>query len=171
MQNRLQKMRALLKDDGALFCSIDDSEAAQLEVLLSCAQTGLSISSQFFVQVRYANKTLSEDSDYHKVIERVLVMSSDTGRFAPIKETTEYGIDKFEWKITELSAGSVFEAGGKKVEVFTPEKFTIEKVSPSYSGLKETWATGSLARQKGSSGEFFELNLGPRKNIDGLGCL
>ena len=88
-------------------------------------------------------------------------------------DTTDipYSIDKFEWQILELSAGTEIQAGGKKVEIFKPGSYEIKKIPPTFDGLKETWATGSLARQKGSSGEFLELNLAPRKETDGLGCL
>jgi len=37
--------------------------------------------------------------------------------------------------------------------------------------VEETWATGSLINQKGSSGEFLDKYIAPRKSIDGLGCL
>ena len=37
--------------------------------------------------------------------------------------------------------------------------------------LKETWATGSLARVRASAVKFFELYLAERKETDGLGCI
>jgi adenine-specific DNA-methyltransferase len=169
--SRLSAVLNLLKDDGAIFCSVDDNEAGNLEGLISSGNVGLSMPVSFFVQVRYPNKTLSEDSDYHKTIERVLLLAKGSKSFAPTKEHIPYSIDKFEWQIFELSAGAEIQAGGKKIEVFKPGSYEIKKIPPTLGGLKETWATGSLARQKGSSGEFLELNLAPRKETDGLGCL
>ena len=83
----------------------------------------------------------------------------------------EYSLDKFEWKITELEKGDVVEIANRKVEIFKSGQYKIKKIAPSQNGLKETWATGTLARQKGSSGEFLALNLAPRKEKDGLSCL
>ena len=169
--SRLATFTGLLKNDGAIFCSIDDNEAGNLEELVSSGNIGLAMPVSFFVQVRYPNKTLSEDSDYHKTIERVLVLSKESRSFTPIKESLPYSIEKFEWEIREISPDTEIQTGGKKVEIFNLGSYEINKISPSLVGLKETWATGSLARQKGSSGEFFELNLAPRKLHDGLGCL
>ena len=55
--------------------------------------------------------------------------------------------------------------------IFKPGEYSIDKEEPSLTGLKETWATGSLSRVKASAGEFFELYLADRKATDGLGCL
>jgi adenine-specific DNA-methyltransferase len=171
VSDRLFQVTRLLKDDGVIFCSIDDNEAGNLEGVISSSNEGLVIPVSFFVQVRYPNKTLSEDSAYHKTIERVFVFSKDLKSFNPIKETIPYSIDKFEWEIIELSKGEEIVAGGKKAEVFKLSDYEMKKVKANVKGLKETWATGSLARQKGSSGEFLDLYLAPRKDIDGLGCL
>lgn len=61
--------------------------------------------------------------------------------------------------------------GNKRVEIFKPGQYDIEEIEPCLEGLKETWATGALSRVKASAGEFFELYLAERKEIDGLGCL
>lgn len=55
--------------------------------------------------------------------------------------------------------------------IFKPDEYRIDEIAPCLTGLKETWATGSLARVRASAGEFFELYLAERKEIDGLGCL
>lgn len=83
----------------------------------------------------------------------------------------EYDISKFKWKINELEPGEKIELGNKMVEIFKPNQYEIVEIEPCTTGLKETWATGSLARVKASAGEFFELYLSSRKEIDGLGCL
>ena len=73
--------------------------------------------------------------------------------------------------MNELSKGEEIELGRKRVVIFKPGEYSIEKIEPSLTGLKETWATGSLSRVKASAGEFFELYLSDRKPIDGLGVL
>jgi len=170
MENRFNLINQFLKEDGAIYCSIDDSEANNLECLAT-NYIGLSLPVCFFIQVRYPNKTLSEDSDFHKTIEKVYLFSKNDTAFKPLKELVNYSIDKFEWQITESGEGVELFLGNKKVLLFTQDKYNITKVIPSTTGLKETWATGSLARQKGSSGEYLDLYLAPRKEIDGLSCL
>jgi adenine-specific DNA-methyltransferase len=170
MENRLALINELLSEEGAIYCSIDDSEGTNLECLAT-SYVGLSTPVCFFVQVRYPNKTLSEDSDFHKTIEKVYLFSKNNRLFKPIKELTSYSIEKFEWEIIEEGKGEELFLGNKKVTLFKPGTYRINKVTPNNKGLKETWATGSLARQKGSSGEYLELYLAPRKEIDGLSCL
>jgi len=168
--DRLSLGRELLCSSGAQFSSIDDFESNNLLEALNLTYKEENYLLPLFIQVRYTNKTLSEDSDFQKVIEQVY-FHSKSSEFKPIREQEEYQIDKFEWEIIETGNSEVYELGGKKVEIFKSGTYKINKVTASYTGLKETWATGSLARQKGSSGEFFELNLGPRKNTDGLNTL
>lgn len=171
MQQRLLIMRNLLSDDGVICCHIDDSESHYLKVLLDEIFGRNNYLNSFYVQVRYPGKTLAEDSDYQKVIEQVLVYAKDKKNAKLNRPTVEYSIDKFVWKITELADGKTVELGKKKVVIFKENEYKIEKIAPSLNGLKETWATGSLSRVKASAGEFFELYLGERKQIDGLGCL
>ena len=168
--DRLSLGRELLCNGGAQFSSIDDFESNNLLEALNLIYKEENYLLPLFIQVRYTNKTLSEDSDFQKVIEQVY-FHSKSNKFKPIREQEEYQIDKFEWEIIETGSSEVYELVGKKVEVFKSGTYEINKITPTYNGLKETWATGSLARQKGSSGEFFELNLRPRKNIDGLNTL
>ncbi|MBP9616665.1 MAG: site-specific DNA-methyltransferase, partial [Aliarcobacter sp.] len=169
--DRLALVHNLMNSKSVIFSSIDDFESKNLLEIQNQVFGNQNFLLPFFIQVRFENKTLSEDSDYQKVIEQVFVHAKDTSKFKPIREKEEYTIDKFEWEITELSTGEEVQLSGKKVVIFKENEYTIKKIEPSYSGLKETWATGSLVRQKGSSGEFFELNLAPRKSIDGLSCL
>ena len=80
-------------------------------------------------------------------------------------------MEKFEWSITAEDPSEIIELGRKRVEVYKPGHYKIIKIIPSLIGLKETWATGSLIKQKASSGEYLDKYLAPRKNIDGLDCL
>ncbi len=171
MRDRLECLRRLLHPDGFFCCQIDDSEGPYLKVLLDEIYGRANYITTFFVQVRYANKTLAEDNAYQKVIEQCFVYAKNAGSAKPQRDTEDYPLEKFEWEITEISAGQILELGGKKVELFPPNSYEIRKVAPSLTALKETWATGSLLKQKGSSGEFMAKNLSPRKEEDGLGCL
>lgn len=171
MRDRLKILRNLLADDGFFCCQIDDSEGAYLKVLLDEIFGRNNYLTTMYIQVRYSNKTLAEDSDYQKVIEQCHVYAKERTLAKLNRPTEEYSIEKFEYKLTELSKGEELTLGNKKVEIFKPNQYKVEKIKPCYTGLKETWATGSLARVKASAGEFFELYLSDRKEKDGLGCL
>ena len=168
---RIQLLHGLLADDGFICCHIDDSESHYLKCVMDEIFGRPNYLTSFYVQVRYPNKTLAEDSDYQKVIEQVLIYAKDRYKAKVNRPTEEYSIEKFIWKINELAEGEEIELGNKKVVIFHPDEYEIIKGEPSHTGLKETWATGSLSRVKASAGEFFELYLSSRKEKDGLGCL
>lgn len=171
MYKRILILKELLSEEGFLCCQIDDSEGAYLKVLLDEVFGRENYLATFYIQVRYPNKTLAEDSDYQKVIEQCHIYAKQKYKAKLNRPVTEYDISKFEWEIQELEHGEVIELGNKSVEIFKPHQYKIKKIQPSLKGLKETWATGSLTRVKASAGEFFELYLSNRKQIDGLGCL
>lgn len=170
IHDRLILGKELMQDSGILFSSIDDFEAINLQKILTSVFGEDNFLLPLYIQVRFENKTLSEDSSFHKVIEQILVCAKSKSAKI-IKDKDDYSIDKFEWNIIEKSSGTETLINSKKTKIFRDGEWDIERVESSHTGLKETWATGSLARQKGSSGEFFELFLGPRKSIDGLNCL
>ncbi len=169
--DRMTLCHRLLGEHGALFCSIDDNEAQHLESICNDVFGREQLLAPLFIQVRYANKTLSEDNDFHRTIERVFFYAKDRSAFKPVKDLVEYPLENFQWKITEKTEGTSFTVAGRKCFVFKPGEYELAKDEASLEGLKETWATGSLLRQKGSSGEFFGTHLAPRKQIDGLRCL
>lgn len=168
---RVRLLYNLLADDGFFCCHIDDSESHYLKCVCDEVFGRSNYLTSFYIQVRYPNKTLAEDSDYQKVVEQVLIYSKDRYKAKVNRPTEEYSIDKFIWRIVENAKGEEIELGNKKVVIFHPGEYSVEQIEPSFSGLKETWATGSLSRVKASAGEFFELHLAQRKEKDGLGCL
>ena len=114
---------------------------------------------------------MAEDSDYQKIIEQCHVYAKQRNLAKLNRPQVDYDIGKFKWKIIEKEPGEVITLGNKRVEIFKPGQYLVEEIEPCLSGLKETWATGSLTRVRASAGEFFELHLAERKEIDGLGCL
>ncbi len=171
MYARIQLLKNLLSDDGFFCCQIDDSEGAYLKVILDEIFGRQNYLNTFYVQVRYPNKTLAEDSDYQKIIEQCHIYAKSKQLAKLNRPQAEYDIGKFKWRIIEDSPGETVVLGNKKVEIFKPGQYHIEEIEPCLEGLKETWATGSLTRVRASAGEFFELYLAERKDIDGLGCL
>lgn len=171
MYARINILKNLLADDGFLCVQIDDSEGHYLKTLLDEVFGRSNYLTTFYIQVRYPNKTLAEDSDYQKIIEQCHVYAKERNLAKINRPQVEYDISKFKWRIVENEPGEVVTLGNKRVEIFKPGQYEIIEVEPSLTGLKETWATGSLARVRASAGEFFELYLSERKNTDGLGCL
>lgn len=171
MYPRLELLRDFLADDGFFCCEVDDSEGHYLKVLLDEIFGRENYLTTFYIQVRYPNKTLAEDSDYQKIIEQCHIYAKYKMKAKLNRPQTEYNIEKFIWKIIEKECGEVVTLGNKKVEIFKVNQYEIKRIAPALQGLKETWATGSLARVRASAGEFFELYLSQRKHIDGLGCL
>ena len=171
MYKRLIILKNLLSDDGFLCCQIDDSEGFYLKVLLDEIFGRNNYLTTLYIQVRYPNKTLAEDSDYQKIIEQCHVYAKQKNLAKLNRPKVEYDISKFKWSINEISQGEEVVLGGKKVVIFKEHQYSVVEIPPCLDGLKETWATGSLTRVKASAGEFFELHLSNRKEIDGLGCL
>ena len=171
MKTRLELARRLLAQDGCILIQTDDKEQAYLKVLCDEIFGVEQYETTFFVQVRFTNKTLAEDSTLHKVMETVHVYSRNHGAFRINKIKEQYSLDKFCWEIREIGEPQTIEVGGKKVDIFTDGKYEITEVEPHIDGLKETWATGSLIRQGGTAAEFLAKYLIDRKKEDGLRVL
>lgn len=167
---RLKIARNLLQKDGVIFISIDDNEYSNLKKVCDEIFGENNYIDTFYLQVRYTNKSLNEKDDFQKVMEQVLLYAKDKSEFKPKKPTTKYDISNFKYKITELSKGEEVELGGKKVKIFKPGEYEIVEENPSMKGLKATWASGSVLKGN-TSGKFFDKQLSPRKEIDGLNVL
>lgn len=171
IRNRIAIARELLAEDGVLIVQSDDKEQAYLKVLLDEIMGREQFETSFYIQVRYSNKTLSEDNDFQKVMEIAHVYSKKHSSFTPNKIKEDYSLEKFCYEINKLKKGKKIEVGGKQVEIFKEGEYEIKKVKPHIDGLKETWATGSLIRQGGTAAEFLSKYLIKRKKEDGLKVL
>lgn len=171
MKNRIEIAKKLLTPDGVLLVQCDDKEQAYLKVLCDEIFLPEQFITSFFVQVRFTNKTLAEDSALHKVVETIHVYARNHDNFKINKIKEEYSIEKFCWKITETGDFETITVGGKTVDIFKEGNYIIEKVEPTFNALKETWATGSLIRQGGTAAEFLSKYLIDRKKEDGLKVL
>jgi adenine-specific DNA-methyltransferase len=170
MRDRLVVLRELLRPDGFLCCHIDDSEGHYLKVLLDEIFGRENYLTTFYIQVRYAQKTLKQDMAFHKQIEYVHIYRKEYGS-RPNQIVANAGFEKFIFRIEEMnSPRSTQILGGKKVEIFGPGDFTIRKGQGSRDGLKEIWASGTIL-DGNSSGRFFRDYLSGRVDIDGLGAL
>ena len=170
MLPRLFLARNLLKEDGVIFVSIDDNEQANLKMLMDEIFGEENFLTILTIKVRYEGKTLVEDMDFQKLTESVLVYSKNRNQVSLKKNETDYSIEKFEWEIVEKATPEEITIGNKKVQIFKEGEYSIVKIEPSLSGLKEIWATGKIL-DGNSSGRFFRDYLVERKENDGLGTL
>lgn len=171
MLPRLNLARKLLDDDGVVFISIDDNEASNLKLLCNEIFGEQNLVDVFYLQVRYANKSLNEKDDFQKLIEQVLIYAKDKAQFKPNKPYEDYDLSKFCYRIVELSKGEETVLGGKRVTVFKEGEYEIVKEETgSLDKLKATWASGSVLTGN-TSGKFFDQHLANRKEVDGIRCL
>ncbi|MDT3394153.1 MAG: site-specific DNA-methyltransferase [Bacillota bacterium] len=172
MKNRLEIAKELLSEDGVLAIQLDDSEGPYLKVLLDSIFGRDSHLFTQYVLVRYADKTLKSDMDYHKQIEQVhYYKKSPNSIVSPNKKSEKYDYSKFIYNFEELSEPEkTIELGGKRVDIFLKNQIKLNKTLPSIEGLKEVWATGSIL-DGNSSGRFFRDHLTGRYQSDGYGVV
>lgn len=169
MKPRLEIMKKLLRSDGFICCHIDDSEGHYLKVLMDEVFGRSNYMTTLYVRVRYPDKTLKSDMDYHKEIEQIHIYRKAYGA-KPIRNKEEVGFDKFNFYINEKSSGKEITLGNKKVVIFEKDQYEIVKKDGSEYGLKEIWASGSIL-DGNSSGRFFRDYLTGRYEEDGYGVL
>ena len=163
--------RNLLSNDGVMFISIDDNEAHNLRKICDEVFGAENLVDVFYIQVRYASKSLNEKDDFQKLIEQVLVYAKSKRDFVPNKPYEDYDVGRFCTEIIEDAQGETVVLGGKKVTIFKPGQYRIIQHSEGKIGLlKDTWASGSVLTGN-TSGRFFDKYISARKETDGIGCL
>lgn len=169
IKSRLNVLNKLLANDGFFCCHIDDSEGHYLQVLLDEVFGRSNYLTTFYMRVRYADKTLKSDMDFHKEIEHAHIYRRQYGA-NPVKNKKDIGLEKYIFQIDELAKGKDMTFGGKKVTLFKKGEYKIRKVAGHSQGLKAIWATGTILNGN-SSGRFFRDFLTGRYKVDGLGVL
>ncbi|GHP33231.1 hypothetical protein VN0212_12900 [Helicobacter pylori] len=169
MKNRLEVAREFLSDDGVIFVQCDDNEQAYLKVLMDEIFGRENFEVNYFIQVRYGDKTLAEKNNYQKLIEQILCYKKNTN-FIPNKDKENYSIENFVWKIDTKTPIKTIELKGRIVEIFTEQNYQITKELPNENLLKETWASGTVLTGN-ASGKFFDEYLSSRVEEDGLKVL
>ncbi|MFP6244478.1 DNA methyltransferase [Helicobacter pylori] len=169
MKNRLEAAREFLSDDGVIFVQCDDNEQAYLKVLMDEIFGRENFEVNYFIQVRYGDKTLAEKNNYQKLIEQILCYKKSTN-FIPNKDKENYSIENFVWKIDTKTPIKTIELKGRIVEIFTEQNYQITKELPNENLLKETWASGTVLTGN-ASGKFFDEYLSSRVEEDGLKVL
>lgn len=173
MKNRLEVGQLLLDKDGVIMLQCDDNEMAYLKVLCDEIFGRDAYISTFNLQVRYADKSLNEKSDFQPVNEYVLIYKKNKdGVLKPNKPYEEYSLDSFCFEIVEKTSGTDLGIlGGKHVTLFKDGEYEIIKHPKGRIGLlKSTWASGSVLKGN-TSGKYFDKVISERKDVDGLKCL
>lgn len=169
MKPRLELLKSLLSVDGFFCCHIDDSEGHYLKVLLDEVFGRDNYLTTLYVRVRYSDKTLKSDMDFHKEIEQIHIYRKKYGA-KPNLNIEKSGYEKFCYQVNELANGETLTLGGKRIEVFQKGQYEIVKTEGSEYGLKEIWASGTIL-DGNSSGRFFRDYLTGRYENDGYGVL
>lgn len=170
IQKRLHLAKCLLKESGFIAISISDNEYQTLKLLCDECFGEKNYLTTFHIQVRYADKSLAEGKIFKPLMEYVVFYAKNNDFFNPKRETEEYGLEKFCYRITEMSEGTRFIVNEEEVFVFKPGEWQIKKENGNINGLKETWITGSIYTNM-SYGAVFRAVVEPRIKIDGVGCL
>lgn len=171
MEKRLLIARELLNDAGFILISIDESESSQLKLLCDSIFGEDNFQITLHIQVRYPQKSLTEEKKFKPVMEYVYVYSKNNKKFNPKRKEEEYTDEKFIYEINELSVGEDFYLGNQKVTIFKKGEWELKKNdSGSIRGLKETWISGTIYT-KMSYGQVFQKVIEPRVESDGLSCL
>ncbi len=169
MRDRLEILKRLLTEDGFFCCEIDDSEGQYLKVLLDEIFSRNNYLTTIYVQVRYPDKTLKQDMDFHKQIEQIHIYRKNYGA-KPNLNVVEKSFEKYNFYIRETGIGEEITLGGKKVIKFRPSDYEIYQDEGSEEGRKEIWASGTIL-DGNSSGRFFRDYLTGRYQTDGYGIL
>lgn len=168
MKNRLEVAKKLLKNDGFICCQIDDSESPYLKVLMDEVFGKENFLATFNIRVRYSDKTLKQDMNFHKEIEYIHVYQK-SNESQPNLPTKNNSIEKYIYYFEELSEGEEVNWGGKVVKKFKKGEYKIVKKEASIQGRKEVWASGSIL-DGNSSGRFFRDYITGKYEEDGYGA-
>jgi len=101
MRERLEVLRRLLAPNGFLCAHIDDSEGHYLKVVLDEVFGRGNYLTTFYVQVRYPQKTLKQDMDFHKEVEMVHIYRKEYGARPRLNETA-WSDEKYCFYVREL---------------------------------------------------------------------
>lgn len=169
MYPRLKLLHRFLCPTGFIAVHLDDAEGHYLKVMMDeiCLRENYLVT--IYSVVRYAEKTLKQDMDFHKRVEQVHIYRKSIAA-KPNRPTSNVSHDKYVFSIHENGTPIQIKLGGKIVDVFKKGDWSIQSTEPSVNSLKEIWATGSIL-DGNSSGRFFRDYLAGRTSVDGLGAL
>jgi len=167
MKNRLEEAKKLLAKDGIIAVQCSFHQQAYLKVLMDEMFQKFLVT--FNIQVRHPDRILTGDKEYNDVMEYILLYSINSDIKIPKKEALKTD-EKYIYAIEEIGDCDEIERGGKKVKIFTPDKYRVIEKKPNPILFKKISIRGSI-REKNSSGRFFVKYLEALKNKYPAGTL
>ena len=157
MHNRLSIAKKLLKNDGVICVQCSFHEYAYLKVLMD--DIFAKHLCTFNIQVRHPDRILTGDKEFNDIIEYTLIYTNNPAGKMPkrIEEKTD---DDYVYKISEHGNPEIVYFGDKKVEIFTPDKYSVEICKSNSLNTKKISVRGSI-REKNSSGRLYVKYIEP----------
>ncbi len=173
MKRRLTLAHKLLADDGIIMISINESEQAQLKILMDEIFDNNNLLSVHHIQTRYSTKNVANNgAQWLPIIEYVYIYAKNIFSFKPNLPVDEYDLSPYHFKIEEINPGKIIEINGKKVEILKKGDYKIIDCKESNEHLlKEVWASGSLLKQKNTAAWYYDNYLLNRLSEDGVDTL
>ncbi|GAA5818389.1 MAG: site-specific DNA-methyltransferase [Methanobrevibacter sp. CfCl-M3] len=172
MYPRLKLARNLLKTNGVIFISIDDSKVNNLKKICDEIFGEDNFETSFYIKIRHENRILRADNRYQFVMEQVLCYSKSK-KYYPNRIPKETNPERdYIYDINILNSPKEYlKINNYDIEVYSKDDYEILESSGGEGLLKKYQIRGSLISQSGSASEFYEINLRKRRTIDGEGTL
>ena len=151
MKNRLTISKKLLSINGIICVHCSFHEFGYLKLIMD--ELFPKSLCTFNIQVRHPDRILTGDKEFNDILEYTLLYSNNPDGKMPkrIENKTD---DEYVYKVRELGEPEIKYFGDKKVEIFTPDKYSISIESPNAFLSKKISIRGSI-REKNSSGRIY----------------
>ena len=161
MYKRLHLASRLLKDDGAIFISINEEELAHLKILCDEIFGEENYLVNFTIKVRHEDRILKGDKDFHEVVEYLLLYRKSAS-FKPLKRKRDNtSNEEYVYEVKELILKpKEVKFGSKTVQLFKPGQYEIVKMPSGKNLLKKINIRGSI-KEGNSSGRFYMRYIEP----------
>lgn len=160
IKNRVDIAMDLLEDTGVILLQVSFHQYPYLRTLLD---TMLGENRHVFdmnVLVRHPQRNLTVDKPFNDVMEYTLIYSKNPNFEMP-KQVEEKKVDKYNQIVSvDGKPDEIREMGGKKVEIYFPNKISVKKADPDKNNLHRETVRGSI-REKNSSGRYYVANIEP----------
>ena len=161
MKNRLMIASELLTIDGIICIQCSFHEYAYLKVLSDEVFGSKCWRVTINTLVRHPDRTLTGDKEFNDVVEYTLIYSKHSATKLPYISEQKIEDDYiYSISLNEEPHG-IMECGGKTVEVYLPQQYSLQKKTPARQNLKSISIRGSI-KEKNSSGRFYVKHIEPK---------